>query len=127
METRSRLLLVLADLPAPEVGLDVFDDSGGWISRPDLSYPSVRIAIEYQGDLHREKQQWRDDLVSRRLLRDLGWELVELSARDIYQAPQRTVNYIHRLLVERGHPSVPAVPSNGWRPHWVGSPRVVSR
>lgn len=123
METRSRLLLVLSGLPEPEVGLDIFDENGGWIARPDLSYPQQKIAIEYQGDQHRtDKHQWRDDMVGRWLLHDLDWQLIELSSPDIHLRPQRTVIDIHRYLVERGHPAVPAVPTDEWRKYWPAHP-----
>lgn len=45
-ETRLRLLLIRAGLPCPAVNVDVFDDAGGWLARPDLSYPHLKIAIE---------------------------------------------------------------------------------
>lgn len=53
METRTRLLLVFAGLPCPETNVPVFDDHGQWIGRPDLAYRRLRLAIQYEGDVHR--------------------------------------------------------------------------
>lgn len=48
-ESRTRMLLNLGGLPEPCINLDVVSDRGVWLARPDLSYPDLRIAIEYDG------------------------------------------------------------------------------
>jgi hypothetical protein len=119
METRCRLLLILGGLPAPEVNADIYDADGGWVARPDLSYPLVRLAIEYQGDVHRtDRNQWQDDIQQTRLLRELGWEVLELTANDLFLRPARTLALVHRHLVDRGQPGVSPHSSDGWRSHW---------
>jgi hypothetical protein len=71
------------------------------------------------GDVHRtDRNQWQDDIQQTRLLRDLGWEVLELTARDVMQRPARTVAMVHEQLVRRGHPEVPAQPSDEWRRFW---------
>jgi len=95
MESRVRLLIVRAGLPCPIVNLDVFDASGRWIARPDLSYPDLKIAIEYDGDHHRtEKQQWRRDRQRDESLRHAGWIVITLTADDVFLRPQETVRRI---------------------------------
>ncbi|MBM7820461.1 hypothetical protein JOE63_002938 [Cellulosimicrobium cellulans] len=60
METRTRLLLVQAGLPCPQVNVPAHDDGGQFLALPDLSYPELRIAIEYDGDVHRtDPATWR--------------------------------------------------------------------
>lgn len=62
METRLRLLIVRGGLPRPDANRDVVVD-GAWLARPDLSYPGLRIAIEYDGDHHRtDRRQWQRDV-----------------------------------------------------------------
>jgi hypothetical protein len=125
METWVRLLLVLGGLPSPEVNRDVYDEYRGWVARPDLSYPFVRLAIEYQGDVHRtDRSQWQDDIQQTRLLRALGWEVLELTARDVFQRPARTLDLVHHYLAQRGHPGLPAHPVEAWREFW---PSLASR
>jgi hypothetical protein len=92
METRLRLLLVRAGLPCPEVNRDVFDEGGGWVARPDLSYPVLKIAIEYDGDHHRtDRVQWRRDRARDANLREAGWIVITLTADDVFRYPDRTV------------------------------------
>ncbi len=60
METRARLLLVHAGLPCPVVNRAAIDDQGRFLALPDMSYPERRIAIEYDGDVHRtDPATWR--------------------------------------------------------------------
>ena len=101
METRLRLLVVRGGLPRPEANRDVFVD-GVWIARPDLSYPDLKIAIEYEGDHHRtDRQQWRRDKTRRRLLEDAGWLVIEVIADDIYRTPAATVARIRAAIASR--------------------------
>jgi Protein of unknown function (DUF559) len=101
METRLRLLLVLAGLPRPVAGRDVVVD-GGWLARPDLSYPDLRIAIEYDGDHHRaDRRQWQNDIARRRLLEDAGWLVLVFTADDVLKRGPETVRVVHRALARR--------------------------
>jgi len=54
METRLRLLLVLAGLPRPQVQVTLRDDHGTFLGRADLFYPHQRLVIEYDGATHRD-------------------------------------------------------------------------
>lgn len=49
METRLRLMIVLAGLPEPWIAQDVVDRDGGWIARVDLSYPRPRLRSNTTG------------------------------------------------------------------------------
>lgn len=54
METRLRLALVLQGLPPPVPHSELSDSSGRQIARVDLYYPAARLAIEYDGGVHRD-------------------------------------------------------------------------
>jgi hypothetical protein len=101
METRLRLIIVMSGLPCPEVNVDLVDETA-WQARPDLSYPAHRIAIEYDGDLHRGKAQWRGDVLRDDVYDELGWALLKFTAHDVYRSPQRIIERVHRKLVEAG-------------------------
>ena len=63
METRLRLLVVLAGLPEPVVNHVLRDENGGWTYRFDLSWPQVKLALEYDGRQHAEdSRQWVRDV-----------------------------------------------------------------
>lgn len=101
-ETRVRLMLVWAGLPCPDVNVDVFDQAGGWLARPDLAYLNLKIAIEYDGDHHRTaKDQWRRDRARDQNLRDEGWIVITLTADDIFKRPDLTIARIRRAYLSR--------------------------
>ncbi|WP_426564082.1 hypothetical protein ACPPVT_21930 [Angustibacter sp. McL0619] len=101
MESRTRLLLVGAGLPRPVANRDVVVD-GLWIARPDLSYPELRIAIEYEGDHHRsDRRQWLRDKTRRRLLEDAGWLVIEITSVDVYVTPIATVARVRAAIASR--------------------------
>jgi hypothetical protein len=54
METRLRMLLVLAGLPRPKAQISLHDDHGWFLGRADLYYPERRLVIEYDGATHRD-------------------------------------------------------------------------
>lgn len=119
METRLRMLLVLAGLPEPTINHEIRDDVGNLTRRYDLSYPSLRVAIEYDGRLHVERiEQWESDLERREGVDDEGWRLLVVTSRGIYANPAATVERVWRLLRARRFPGVPTQPSDAWRPHF---------
>lgn len=121
METRLRMLLVLAGLPEPQVNLTIRDELGEVIRKYDLSYPVVRVAIEYDGRLHVEVlATWEDDLERRADIDEDDWRLVVVVSSGIYKDPLRTLRRVHRVLLARGLPGVPLRLRDDWRPHFPG-------
>ena len=101
-ETETRLLLVGAGLPEPEVNGDVLDHEGWQIAEVDLLYRAEKIAIEYEGDHHRtSEQQWRRDLERERDLKALGYEYIRVTQETLAEYPHKLVAQITRLLETR--------------------------
>jgi len=98
METRLRLLLVLARLPVPVVQHEVRDRVGGFVARLDLAYPRLRVGIEYDGDHHRERAAFRHDVDRQNRLRLCGWTLLRFTADDVLRRPEWTVGCVRTLL-----------------------------
>lgn len=74
-ESLTRLVIVDGGLPCPVVNPDIIDGAGGWIGRPDLAYPLLRLAIQYEGDVHRSsRRRWEKDIARDEAMRDHGWE-----------------------------------------------------
>lgn len=96
-ESRLRAMLLCGGLPEPAVNQDVFDSAGRFLARGDLVYPAERLVIEYQGDYHREKSQWRQDMTRRSRLEAAGWRVLELNADDL-RAPNVLVARVRALL-----------------------------
>lgn len=96
METRLRLLLVLAGLPRPELQVTLRDDRGVFVARPDLYYPAQRIAIEYDGGTHRDSLA-EDDRRMNRLL-SAGFQLLRFTASDVYNSPDTIIAQVRTVL-----------------------------
>lgn len=121
METRLRLLIVLAGIPEPRVNLSITDGSGLPVRRYDLSWPTVRVIVEYDGRQHVERiAQWESDIDRREAIDDDGWRILVVIARGIYAEPERTLQRIHRLLRARGLEGLPHRLRDDWRPHFPG-------
>jgi Protein of unknown function (DUF559) len=98
METRLRLILVLAGLPQPVVQHEVRGATGGLIARLDLAYPAVQVAIEYDGDHHRERDRFRRDVARLNRLRLLGWTVLRFTADDVLRRPEHVVAQVRAIL-----------------------------
>ena len=61
METRLRVQLVEDGLPQPQTQAVLKDGAGNEIARVDLYYPDVRLAIEYDGEHHLDRDRMTDD------------------------------------------------------------------
>ncbi|MDT0202596.1 hypothetical protein [Nocardioides sp. AE5] len=121
METRLRLLLVLAGLPEPEVNLSLCTRDGDVFRKYDLSYPGIKVVIEYDGRHHIEReQQWHADLLRREDSEGNDWRFVVVIAADIFTTPAQTINRVWRILRDRGLADLPARPSQEWRTHFAG-------
>lgn len=121
METRLRMLLVLAGLPEPEVNLKIRDVDGEVLRKYDLSYPAARVAVEYNGKLHvLTPDAWEADLERRDAIDDTGWRLLPVISSGIFSTPEKTLIRVHRLLLARALPGVPARLSDDWRAHFPG-------
>jgi hypothetical protein len=102
METRARLLLVHAGLPCPVVNRAAVDDEGRFLALPDMSYPQQRIAIEYDGDVHRtDPATWRRDVERRQRLEAAGWQIITATADDVLRHPERFVARVRTALQKR--------------------------
>ena len=99
METRTRLMLVLAGLPAPVVQHEVFDARGRLVARFDLAYPEAMLAIEYDGAGHAGLGY--DDRLRDIRTGALGWHTIRLTAADLGRRRPETLASIRAQLTSR--------------------------
>nr|WP_306239005.1 DUF559 domain-containing protein [Ornithinimicrobium cryptoxanthini] len=103
METRVRLMIVLAGLPEPEINLTIRAAQGRAVYRLDLAWPDLRLAVEYDGRQHAESpHQWGRDVTRREHLDDAGWRVIVLRAPDVYDTPWESVGRIMAAMAARG-------------------------
>ncbi|MFC6356830.1 hypothetical protein [Luethyella okanaganae] len=102
METLTRLLLVSAGLPEPEINVTVLTASGRFVAMVDLAYPAYRVGLEYEGDGHRERARFRKDITRRERIEDETWTIVRLSADDVTLRARETIGRVRSRLIGRG-------------------------
>ncbi|MFW5468863.1 hypothetical protein ACOCJ4_02330 [Knoellia sp. CPCC 206435] len=88
METRSRLLVVRAGLPEPELNVAIHGPSG-WLLEGDLVWRRERVIAEYQGGHHGGRRRRSLDEARRALAEDEAWTVVEIYAEDHHRPPRR--------------------------------------
>lgn len=81
METRLRMTLVIGGLPRPVTQHRIYDHAGRFVARVDLAYPDLRIAIEYDGENH--KDRWAEDVVRQNRIIGAGWTLMRYTNKDV--------------------------------------------
>jgi len=102
-ETQLRMLFILAGLPEPTVNVIIRNPDGSWRMRFDLSYPGLKLIIEYDGRRHAENSsQWHRDISRREELDRLGWRLIVVTSDDLHDAPEAVLNRVREALVDRG-------------------------
>jgi hypothetical protein len=97
METRMRLVIVDAGLPVPTPQLKIFNGKR-FVARVDWAYEEQKVALEYDGDYHRERTAFRFDMERQRELSHLGWRVLRFNADDVLRFPDRVVAEIRAAL-----------------------------
>jgi very-short-patch-repair endonuclease len=59
------------------------------VARVDLAYPELRIAIEYDGENHKER--WAEDMVRQNRIIGAGWTLMRYTNRDVVRRSKTVV------------------------------------
>lgn len=81
METRLRLELMRARLPAPIVQKELCDAAGRFLARVDLFYSDVRLVIEFDGQNHKERLS--ADVKRQNALVNAGYHIIRFTAVDL--------------------------------------------
>lgn len=81
MESRLRLELLRARLPAPCVQKELHDSAGRFLARVDLFYPDIRLVVEFDGQNHRDRLV--SDLRRQNALVAAGYEVLRFTAADL--------------------------------------------
>lgn len=101
-ESDVRWTLMQADLPAPEVNVDLFDDDGRWLARGDLVYRRWKVLVEYDGWHHeRDAAQRQWDHLRREALDAAGWRVIVVTSADM-ASPSAIASRVRQALRQRG-------------------------
>ncbi len=96
MESRLRMVLLLAGLPRPKAQVPIYDRWGRFASRPDLYYEEERLGVEYDGAGYRAAMA-EDNRRQNRLL-NAGIRLLRFTAGDVLNQPQLVVGQVRSAL-----------------------------
>lgn len=102
-ESRLRVHLLRAGVGELAINLPI-TTSGGFRYRVDIAIPDAKMIIEYQGDHHRERQQYRSDMTRNSRLEADGWFIIMVNADDL-QNPTELVHRICSVLARRRAPA----------------------
>lgn len=107
-ESRLRLLVIKAGFPAPAPQHEVLTLSGTLLYRLDLAWPSLRIALEYDGyEAHEDRTA--EDAERDRRLRDRGWIVIR-ARKDVFASPAGFLREIEGAFRRRKSDGVPEWP-----------------
>ena len=96
MESRLRMLLVLAGLPRPKSQVSIHDRWGRFVGRPDLFYEEHRLGIEYDGGGHRDAMA--DDNRRQNRLLNAGVRLLRFTGADVLGNPDAVLTQVRTML-----------------------------
>ena len=120
METRLRMLIILAGLPEPQVNFIIRNSEGEWEVRFDLCYPQLKLIIEYDGGHHRlDEGQWSRDLKRREWLERQGWRIIVINSDAYDKEPRETLARIRQALADLGCPDLPTRTPEIWNRHFA--------
>ena len=98
MESVLRWLLHEAGLPGPALRHRVVDDRGHLIGFGDLTWPDQRVLVEFDGEVHRERRVFVNDLRRQNRLVLEGWTVLRFTSADVLGRPQDVVAAVARAL-----------------------------
>jgi len=106
METRLRLLLLDGGLPQPTLQVKITrvlaDERVRFVARVDLAFEEWKLAIEYDGDHHRDRATHRFDMERQNDLYLAGWTVLRFNADDVLRFPDKTVAVVRAALRRLG-------------------------
>jgi hypothetical protein len=101
-ESWTRMAMIDADLPIPELQIDVWAD-GLLVGRLDLGYEALKVGVEFDGvDHHSSPDQREHDAVRRERMASLGWKIIVVRKED-FSGDRRDmwINEIRGLISPR--------------------------
>lgn len=98
-ESTTRVSLVMAGLPEPELNVDIFDRDGYFLGCLDMVYRQFKVGIEYQGGQHAER--YAEDIERFERFRTAGWEIIQVT-KALSQYPETLVARVGEALRGRG-------------------------
>ncbi len=97
-ESVLRWMIHEAGLPAPEMQHVIRSQGGAFVGQTDLAWPDKLVLVEFDGDLHRERDVFVQDLRRQNGLVAAGWTVLRFSSADLYGRPDYVIAAIRAAL-----------------------------
>jgi very-short-patch-repair endonuclease len=98
MESVLRWLIHAAGLPAPELQFVVLSAGGAFVGRADMAWPDRKVIVEFDGDVHRQRDVFVRDLRRQNELVAAGWTILRFSSADVLGRPGEVIASIRAAL-----------------------------
>jgi very-short-patch-repair endonuclease len=96
MESVLRWLLHAAGVPAPDLQHAIGTPAA--VFHADLAWPDRKVMVEFDGDVHRDRRVFVEDLRRQNALVAAGWTVLRFSSADVLGRPDEVVAQILRAL-----------------------------
>lgn len=116
-ESRLRTIVALAGLGPCLVNAVITGSRGEFVARTDLELPGLGVILEYQGDYHRAREQWRADMTRRsRIEAVTGCRVLELNADDLADPLDLVARILRLARIARPDAELPRMATAWARP-----------
>jgi very-short-patch-repair endonuclease len=99
MESVVRWLIHEAGLPAPVLQYVITDARGRFVAQVDFAWPERKVLVEFDGDVHREREVFVDDRRRQNRIVAEAWTVLRFSGADVYGRPDDVVGEIGAAVV----------------------------
>jgi hypothetical protein len=98
MESVVRWLFHAGGLPAPELQYVVRNAAGIVVARADFAWPERRVLVEFDGNVHRERDVFVNDVRRQNLVITAGWTLLRYTSADALGRGDDMVDEVRHAL-----------------------------
>jgi hypothetical protein len=98
-ESLTRVALVTGGLPQPECNFRASP-----LLMFDLAWPDWKVALDYHGANHRSASQYARDVGRRELAAQHGWDLIQITFRELFDSPLGLLATVRSHLSAKGAP-----------------------
>jgi hypothetical protein len=81
-ETWLRLLVIRNGFPPPKTQIPVYDEFGALVAVLDIGWEDIKLALDYEGEHHRNPVRFNKDIRRHDDVTELGWMDIRVTSRD---------------------------------------------
>jgi len=98
MESWTRWLMHAARLPMPDLQVDLHSEAGVFVGRADFVWLDRKVLVEFDGDHHRERKTFVEDLRRQNGLVAAGWTILRFTSADVLGRPEYVIAALRAAL-----------------------------